>query len=212
MGGRVLITDAQMRSSLAVIRSLGKKGLKITAGEETRFATGFFSKYVKERVVYPSPRKNQEDFVKFLRAIVSKNSYEMLIPVADATLLPIMKNKDELEEYTIIPYPDYEKFTKAYDKGEVIKLAQKLKTAVPNTYFVQDSEELEMLAKEITYPAILKARFSFEALLSWWQGLFNPGNRCGNICDNWDSIVYCGINAERAGKNGEGVKSACMLP
>jgi len=161
MPSRVIITDAQMRSSLAVIRSLGKKGLKITASEETRFATGFFSKYVKERVVYPSPRKNQEDFIKFLRAIVSKNSYEMLIPVADATLLPIMKNKDELEEYTIVPYPDYEKFIKAYDKGEVIKLAQKLKIPVPNTYFVQDFEELNILAKEIAYPIILKARFSF---------------------------------------------------
>ncbi|WP_167915791.1 ATP-grasp domain-containing protein [Thermococcus sp. LS2] len=150
-----------MRSSLAVIRSLGKKGLKITAGEETRFATGFFSKYVKERVVYPSPRKNQEDFIKFLKTIVSKDGYEMLIPVADATLLPIMKNKDELGEYTIIPYPDYEKFIKAYDKGEVIKFAQKLKIPVPNTYFVRDSEELNVIAEEIAYPIILKARFSF---------------------------------------------------
>ncbi|NJE12864.1 ATP-grasp domain-containing protein [Thermococcus sp. LS2] len=161
MSSRVLITDAQMRSSLAVIRSLGKKGLKITAGEETRFATGFFSKYVKERVVYPSPRKNQEDFIKFLKTIVSKDGYEMLIPVADATLLPIMKNKDELGEYTIIPYPDYEKFIKAYDKGEVIKFAQKLKIPVPNTYFVRDSEELNVIAEEIAYPIILKARFSF---------------------------------------------------
>ena len=45
MNRNVLVTDAQMRSSLAVIRSLGKRGLNVTAGEETRFATGFFSKY-----------------------------------------------------------------------------------------------------------------------------------------------------------------------
>ncbi|WP_156300689.1 ATP-grasp domain-containing protein [Thermococcus sp. EP1] len=161
MSSKILITDAQMRSSLAVIRSLGKKGLKITAGEETRFATGFFSKYVKERVVYSSPRKNPKGFIKFLKTILSKDEYEMLIPVADATLLQIIKHKEELEKYTTIPYPDYEKFIKAYDKGKVVKLAQKLRIPVPDTHFVQDSEELNTLAREIIYPVILKARFSF---------------------------------------------------
>ena len=48
------VTDAQMRSSLAVIRSLGKSGINVTAGEETRFATGFFSKYCTNHAVYPS--------------------------------------------------------------------------------------------------------------------------------------------------------------
>lgn len=161
MHGKILITDAQMRSSLAVIRSLGKKGLKITAGEETRFATGFFSKYVRERVVYPSPRKNPEAFIEFIETILSKGDYEMLIPVADATLLPIMKHKEELEKYTTIPYPDYEEFIKAYDKGEIVKLAQKLKIPVPNTYFVQDSKKLGVIAEKISYPIVLKARFSF---------------------------------------------------
>lgn len=161
MSGRVLVTDAQMRSSLSVIRSLGKRGLNVVAAEETRFATGFFSKYIKKRIVYPSPRKNQEKFIKFLRTVLMKDSYEMLIPVADATLLPIIKHKDELENYTIIPYPDYEKFIKAYDKGEVIRLAQRLKLPIPNTYFVENFEELETQAKKFSYPIILKARFSF---------------------------------------------------
>lgn len=161
MHGKILVTDAQMRSSLAVIRSLGKRGLKITAGEETRFAIGFFSKYVKERVVYPSPRKNPEVFIEFIETILSKGDYEMLIPVADATLLPIMKHKEELEKYTIIPYPDYEKFIKAYDKGKIVKLAQKLKIPVPKTYFIQDSKKLDAIAEKISYPIVLKARFSF---------------------------------------------------
>ena len=157
----ILVMDAQMRSSLAIIRSLGKKGLNVVAGEETRFAVGFFSKYVKGKVVYPSPRKNREKFVSFIKGVLSRNDYEMLIPVADATVLPIVQNKDELEEYAIIPYPDYSKFIKAYDKGEVIRLAQKLKIPAPDTYFVQDLHELRSIAKEISYPAVLKARFSF---------------------------------------------------
>ena len=40
---KILVTDAQMRNSLAIIRSLGNHDLEVTAGEETKFATGFFS-------------------------------------------------------------------------------------------------------------------------------------------------------------------------
>lgn len=37
MAHKVLVTDAQMRSALAIIRLLGSKGLMVTAGEETFF-------------------------------------------------------------------------------------------------------------------------------------------------------------------------------
>jgi len=57
MSNNVFVTDAQMRSSVAVIRSLGKKGLKVTAGEETKFATGFFPDIVNIEWFIPLLKK-----------------------------------------------------------------------------------------------------------------------------------------------------------
>ena len=60
---KVLVLDAQMRNSLAIIRSLGKEGLEVDAGEETKFATGFFSKFCNRHIVYPSPTKRADDLI-----------------------------------------------------------------------------------------------------------------------------------------------------
>jgi len=91
----VLVLDAQMRNSLAVIRSLGKSGLKVDAAEGTRFATGFFSKYCEKRFVYPNPLECTDEFINYLLDLVKKNKYEMIFPITDNTVLPIVLHKDE---------------------------------------------------------------------------------------------------------------------
>ena len=65
-----------------------------------------------------------------------------------------------------------------------------------------------------TFPWFLKGGSMFlrkwhilgiDAILQGRRCLFNPINRGGNFCDNWDSVVYRWIDAERTGKDGEGV-------
>jgi hypothetical protein len=48
--GLVLVTDASERAALAVIRSLGKKGIKVMAADATGFNAGFLSKYCAYKV------------------------------------------------------------------------------------------------------------------------------------------------------------------
>ena len=69
---RVLVTDGSKRESLAIVRSLGKKGIEVTAGEDSRFCCSFFSKYVKNRVIYPNPDKNSSSFIQSTYEIVKK--------------------------------------------------------------------------------------------------------------------------------------------
>ena len=50
---KVLITDANYKHTLGAIRSLGKKGIHVIAGSFHKYAQGFYSKYTKERIIYP---------------------------------------------------------------------------------------------------------------------------------------------------------------
>lgn len=158
---RVFVTDAQMRSSLAVIRSLGKRGLKVTAGEETKFATGFFSKYCKHKIAYPSPQKNKKEFVDFLVKTLRKNDYDVLFPVADACLEPIVKNEEEISQYTSIALPPSRIFLRAYDKGVTLKIAMKNGIPCPKTYFPNNLDEIYNTKNELEYPVIIKPRIGF---------------------------------------------------
>lgn len=174
MAGNVLVTDAQMRSSLAVIRSLGKKGIKVTAGEETRFTTGFFSKYCSNKIVYPNPKKEEERFVENLLNTVKQGDYDVIFPVADNCLKPIIENREELSKYTRIALPDNETFMKGYDKGNTLKIAMKNGIPCPETYFSMD--ELYENRENLVYPLVVKPRIS-------------SGSRGLKVCQSFDDLV-----------------------
>jgi predicted ATP-grasp superfamily ATP-dependent carboligase len=156
----VLVLDAQLRNSLAVIRSLGKAGIKITAGEDTRIATGMFSKYCQKTIVYPSPN-NENKFVEYLLDHLKTNHYDAIFPISDATIIPIVKNIEKFSKYTIIPYPDYKILHNAVDKSETLRAAMINDIPCPKTYFIKNILELETINNSINYPVIIKPRISF---------------------------------------------------
>ena len=183
----VLVTDAQMRSSLAVIRSLGKKGINVTAAEETLFATSFFSKYCKHRVVYPSPVKHQKEFISYMLELVEKTHYEVLIPMVDVCSMPIVEHEKEFSEYTIIALPDRQTFIKAYNKANTLRIAMKNGIPCPKTYFIDARCELEDIANELDYPVIIKPQVGF-------------GSRGFRLCKNKEELVakYKEVYAEHS--------------
>jgi predicted ATP-grasp superfamily ATP-dependent carboligase len=171
---KVLVLDAQMRNSLAVIRALGKGGLKVDAGEETRFATGFFSRYCEKKFVYPNPSKNTEEFINYLLDLVKKNDYEMIFPITDSTVLPIVLHKGEFSEHTIVPFPNYTTLIKAMNKENTIRIAMANKIPLPKTYFLKSVDDSKLDGLE--YPIILKP-------------VRSSGSRGVALCNNNEELI-----------------------
>jgi glutathione synthase/RimK-type ligase-like ATP-grasp enzyme len=174
--GRVFVTDAQMRSSLAVIRSLGKNRLNVTAGEETKFTTGFFSKYCNQSLVYPSPKKNKKEFIEYMLNLLKKKEYDIVFPVADACLLPLIEHEKEISKYSILALPPRQIFMKAFDKGNTLKIAIENGIPCPKTYYINNLNELEKVKNELEFPLIIKPRIS-------------SGSRGVELCKSPDELV-----------------------
>ncbi|KAF5041169.1 ATP-grasp domain-containing protein [Methanoculleus sp.] len=158
--GTVFVTDAQMRSSLAVIRSLGKQGLDVTAGEETRYATGAFSRYCNRRLVYPSPKRKEEQFIEYLLETLRSTETDAIFPVADACLKPIIDHEEEISRYTQIALPPRDIFMKGYDKGVTLRIALDNGIPCPRTFFPENPDDAARIAGEIDYPVVVKPRVS----------------------------------------------------
>ena len=62
----VLVTDASRGSAISIIRSLGRKGIRVIAADSTRQCLGFHSRYTHETLVYPSPETAPLEFVDSL--------------------------------------------------------------------------------------------------------------------------------------------------
>lgn len=154
----VLILDGDAREAIAIVRSLGKKGIEVTVGvEKGKIAPAFMSKYASRKISYHSPDLSPKFFLNDLSAIIKENKYSLLLPVRDTTTMLVSKHKDSLSHYTNIPVADYHTWIKARDKGQTLKIAMNNGIPTPKTYFVENNYvDIEKIRNEIGFPAIIK--------------------------------------------------------
>lgn len=163
----VLVTDGHFRKTLAVVRSLGRKGIDVTVGERTFLNTSFFSKYCSRRLVYPSPRQRPDQFIEFLLNEIRKNHYECIFPMEEETLLSLAKYHSEISRYTYFLSPDLEKIEFVRDKGNLMRFAEAHGIPIPKTFILPPrggGEGDGVNLSSIPIPAVIKPRISSGSL------------------------------------------------
>ncbi|PIX21146.1 MAG: hypothetical protein COZ69_16295 [Deltaproteobacteria bacterium CG_4_8_14_3_um_filter_45_9] len=166
----VLVTDGHFRKTLAVVRSLGRRGIHVTVGERTFLNTSFFSKYCAKRLVYPSLRRFPNQFVEFLLKEVKKNPYDCLFPMEEETLLLLAKYHSEISQYTYLLSPDLKKIEFVRDKRNLMEFAGTHGIPTPKTFYHPPSSTLwsnetnstgrALPLDSIPIPAVIKPRIS----------------------------------------------------
>jgi predicted ATP-grasp superfamily ATP-dependent carboligase len=154
----VLITEVQSRGGLAVIRSLGARGIRVTASDSDRVALGFFSRYCSRRFVYPEPTAHPDAFADRVLEELSARSYDVVLPMYDDTLLPLSRRKADVEALTRFPFLDFERLSAAQDKAAVADLARAFGLRVPRTYRVDDAAAVDRALNECGLPLIVRPR------------------------------------------------------
>ena len=175
---RVLVTDGHFRKTLAVVRSLGRKGVQVTVGERTYLNTSFFSRYCTKRLIYPSPRQSPNQFIEFFLKEIRNNRYDCVFPMEEETLLPLAKHHSEISQYTYFLSPDIKKIEFVRDKGNLMQFAEKIGIPAPRTFYatpfrgLPDEREKEgrtvrMKDEDVSsvpLPAVIKPRISSGSL------------------------------------------------
>ena len=157
---KVFVTDALQRKSLVVIRSLGRRGIWVGSGDSTCFTLGGFSRFCRERMIYPSPEHNPRYFAQELARFLEINAYTLLLPIDDASLRAVLEHRDLFLPSILTLLPDYETVKRVGDKGEVMRLAANQGILHPTTYFIKDEDELDHIKNEIRYPTLIRPRVS----------------------------------------------------
>ena len=166
--GKVLVTDGNQRSALALTRSLGRKGVEVTVGEERLPCLAATSKYCTDSFAYTAPTTDPEGMIDDLKKQLDGGNYDLLIPMTDITSHLVAKHYHELSTYTKIAMPQPETYRSASDKTEMMHRARQLGVPIPQTYFVESIDEAISLAPDLTYPIVLKPRQSRYLTDSGW--------------------------------------------
>jgi predicted ATP-grasp superfamily ATP-dependent carboligase len=162
---RVFVVDGAERTSLAIARSLGRRGIEVDCGESYRWSTASLSRYCRRSFIYPDPQKDCSGFIERLEEILADGDYDMIFSSREVTTIPIVYNKYRLEAYTTVPFPDYRTILQTHDKGMTMAIAEACGVPTPTTYRAADLSELAALADTIRFPVVVKSRRK-----TTWQG------------------------------------------
>jgi predicted ATP-grasp superfamily ATP-dependent carboligase len=152
---KVLVLDANQRSALAIIRSLGRRGLKVVVGDHHASSLGAASRYATESVRYPDPAISPRAFVSEITALAARLAVDTIVPATDSTTMLLVSQPD-LSKFARVAVPAASSYETLTDKARLFELAARLGIAAPVTQVAETAAEAMNAAHRIGFPVVLK--------------------------------------------------------
>jgi len=150
---RIIITDAELRIALYVIKSLGKRGYHTLALSEKKDYR-YKSNYAKEKLLFPSWKKDKKAWIEF----VLSQEADVLIPIGIETIEFISQFKKDFIGKIALPDINDEALRIIIDKKALLKSAQIAGLNIPKTYEISSLEKVDSIKKDLEYPVVIKMR------------------------------------------------------
>ena len=157
---RVLVTDAGRGSAVSIIRCLGQRGWTVIAADSDPQNPGFHSRFASETLLYPKPEAAPQEFVAALLHNLSAREVDLVIPVTDNVILPILTERAQLEEKSLLALPETDALLVTMDKCKTLQMAQHLGIPIPTTRQVQTVEEARREESAFSWPIVVKPQLS----------------------------------------------------
>jgi predicted ATP-grasp superfamily ATP-dependent carboligase len=160
---RILVLDGNQNQAVASVRSLAKAGHEVFVGESSSWSKAGWSRYCHAIFQYPSAEKQPARFVTEIAGIVKKHPGTLVLPMTEATTLPLSAQREEIiTAGGRLVLPDHDYVLRAFNKQETVQLAASLGVRVPATSVVNNAAEAASLSTTANFPLVLKPRSTVE--------------------------------------------------
>jgi predicted ATP-grasp superfamily ATP-dependent carboligase/protein-tyrosine-phosphatase len=157
MGDRVLVLGEDNRNCLTIVRSLGRQGLEVWLGPETRDSIVPRSRYVRRTIPMPSTKERVNAWLDRLEELLSREKLDLVIPSSDHELVPMAQQRARFEPLARLAIPDDFGFEHTYLKSKTLELADRVGVPIPRTTLVEKPEDLAAIVDENpAFPLIVK--------------------------------------------------------
>ena len=163
---QVLVLDADQLSTLAVVRSLGRSGCAVTAAAASPHAIAFQSRYASRHLIYPDPLQQHGAFLEWLTNTLTNHSFDLVIPVTDRSIVPILTIRNALEALSPIAIAPNPVMEQVVSKCRMHSLAREAGLDVPESWIIKAPAALETITPRNGFPLVVKADRS----LAWLDG------------------------------------------
>ena len=160
VGTTALITDAERRKALPLIRSLGRAGVRVLVASRHHAPLGAFSRYSDRVLRYPDYEADPDGFLTWLEDVGRRHAVDVLYPIEDRSLALCVQHADLWAARMRALLPPPAALATAGDKWETIQFARARGIPLPESYCPSSEEELHCLAAAWDGPAVVKPRMS----------------------------------------------------
>lgn len=152
----VLVTDGHLRSSLAVVRSLGRAGYRVFVCSPRRRSLAGASRYAITESQIPGALAKPDAFADAVVDLVANWNIDVVIPMSEEAMLALLPASERMAR-VCIPFVPLEVFRQAADKRYVTELAATLGMAVPAQMVVEKADDVRSLADPpFSFPVVVK--------------------------------------------------------
>ncbi|HEY3275781.1 MAG TPA: ATP-grasp domain-containing protein [Syntrophorhabdaceae bacterium] len=154
---KILVTNANSRMACSIARSMARNGHSVIAADYVPKAMTFFSRYISDRFLYPSPYSKPADFVRHLTMRIIRDGVDFLIPTHEETFL-IAKHAHMFNKITLMTVPDYSAVLEVHNKDRLYSHLQNLSILTPKTIPLSGCSDFSELRNILPGKALLKPR------------------------------------------------------
>jgi predicted ATP-grasp superfamily ATP-dependent carboligase len=151
---RVLVLDAQLRHSVAIVRSLGRKGIEVICAAPSRWFPARASRFAAGSCVL---RYNTATVLQELLSIIERQSIGVVIPAGLPGYELICRHREVLDRVVRAPFNDVAAFERLANKWNSVELARALGVPHPRTVQVLGPDRLADVVRELAYPIVFKS-------------------------------------------------------
>jgi len=152
---KVLVLDANQRSALAIIRSLGRRGLNVIAADHRPHPIGAASRYAAASVRYPDPATSPGAFARDIFTTAERLDIDIIIPTTDLTTM-VLASQPDLCNSVYLATPRADSYEALTDKGRLFQLAASLDIPAPQTRLALTAAAVVSAARDFGFPVVLK--------------------------------------------------------
>ena len=167
-GESVVVPAIGAPSSVAVLRSLGDRGVRTVAVSESATPPAFWSRYCDETVAVPSPAEDLAGYRDALLALARRADVRAITPMRETDVYALAKHRDAFAEHLEPLWPTLDRLEAVHDRDRLLAAADRAGVLVPET---RRLDAVDDWSKE----RIVKARYA--VLTSDYVDSF-PADRC----------------------------------
>ncbi len=160
-GGKALVLGSDHSSFLSVIRSLGRRGIEVHIAWCPEDAPAARSRYVSRAHRLPHPADDR--WAQALAELMRTESFDLVLPTNDPTLIPLQLARAELETAGRIYLLGDRAFEITFDKVKTRQLAVAHDVPVAPGRLVSSPEQIDAILATAAYPLVIKPQLSFNS-------------------------------------------------